>query len=444
MEDSGSRRGTKISAAGRTLPQKKMDVFSVAGDVPLHPLLPACQPGFPGAGRGDPFAQFQQQAPGRDERAPQQILGQQPHNGVCRKLGRKQIPGHRNQFHCMQAEDIEGPAAHPVQEVGQGVFTAAAQPDKEGDDPQADDAVDEDAHGAQGPLAHGHIVGGAGQDGPHRRHRHADRRRREQPGQPGLLQPAALFHDVAQIEVGHHRHALGQAEGQLPHKAGAPAQDGRDGHRAGYVPLGKGVEQDVQDDPAYGHGQQVPHGPAGEDVHPEIIGGVGQPQQKARQDLLAFGDGHLPRAEEVVVQKQMQPRRSQRRVQEGRQDAPQLLLDAFAHRPLAETVPAGYVEGGHQRLPVDEQKKTCDGQTAAQIDGIGFGRMHKDDGGHAYALEQVEHPKSVDRARFGSFHRRVLLAEIKNSFQQARRKRKDWQVIHIVPLVCTKICSNLV
>src|SRR5699024_8928453 len=110
-------------------------------------------------------------------------------------------------------------------------------------------------------------------------------------------------------------------------------------------------------------------------------------QQKAGQDLLALCDGVRPGAEEMVVQKQMQPCRGQRRVEEGGQDAPQLLLDAFADGALAETETAGYVESRHQRFAVDEQQKAGDAQPAAQVDGIGFSCVYKDDGGHAYAFE---------------------------------------------------------
>ena len=67
----------------------------------------------------------------------------------------------------------------------------------------------------------------------------------------------------------------------------------------------------------------------------------------------------------MVVQKQMQPCCGQRRVEEGGQDAPQLLLDAFADGALAETETAGYVESRHQRFALDEQQKAGDAQPAA-------------------------------------------------------------------------------
>ena len=173
---------------------------------------------------------------------------------------------------------------------------------------------------------------------------------------------------------------------------------------------------------------------------------MGQAQQKPCQHLFAFRDGRRPGAETVVVQNQMQSRCGHGRVQKGRQNAPQLLLHAFAHRPLAEAVAARYVESGHQRLAVDKEQKTGDRQPAAQIQRIALRCVDKDDGRHAYAFEQVKHPEGVDGTRFGSFHQRGPPRRTEIEFLPAgpAKKGRIGRFYTSHQYFTSKICSNLV
>ena len=95
----------------------------------------------------------------------------------------------------------------------------------------------------------------------------------------------------ADIEVGHYHGTLDQAEGQLPHKARAPAQQDAACHSPWNIALREDVQDHIQQHPAYHQRQQIPHRPAGEELLPEILGRVGQAQQKAAGDLDRLADG---------------------------------------------------------------------------------------------------------------------------------------------------------
>ena len=54
------------------------------------------------------------------------------------------------------------------------------------------------------------------------------------------------FGKVAKVQVWRDHRALDQAEGQLPYKAGTPAQQGGTAHRPRDVPLREDVQDNVQ------------------------------------------------------------------------------------------------------------------------------------------------------------------------------------------------------
>ena len=61
-----------------------------------------------------------------------------------------------------------------------------------------------------------------------------------------LIQPMLPFGKVAKVQVRRDHRALNQAEGQLPYKAGTPAQQGGTAHRPRDVPLREDVQDNVQ------------------------------------------------------------------------------------------------------------------------------------------------------------------------------------------------------
>ena len=219
-----------------------------------------------------------------------------------------------------------------------------------------------------------------------------------------------LFGKEANVEIGDDHRALDQAEGRLPHKADAPAQQRTPGHSPGNVLLREDVQDHIQQDPAHHEGQQIPHGPAGEKFLPEILCRVGQAQQKTAGDLDRLANGAGQVLERFIVDDKVQHAGEQRSIEVRLEQTFQLLLDAFADGALAEAVAAGDKESGHQRFAVDEREKRGQGQAADRLHGIKLGGMRKNDGQHTGTLEHVEHADGAGGAGLGSFHGGSFLA----------------------------------
>ena len=148
-------------------------------------------------------------------------------------------------------------------------------------------------------------------------------------GRQGLVQQMLLFGKEADIEVGHHHGTLDQAEGQFPHKARAPAQQDAACHSPWNIALREDVQDHIQQHPAYHQRQQIPHRPAGEELLPEILGRVGQAQQKAAGDLDRLADGAGQVLERLIMNDKVQHAGEQRRVSIGFEQAFELLVDAL-------------------------------------------------------------------------------------------------------------------
>ena len=166
-----------------------------------------------------------------------------------------------------------------------------------------------------------------------------------------------LFGEEAEVEVRHHHGPLHKAERRLPHKAGAPAQQGAACHGPGNIRLREDVQDHIQEDPARQQRQQVPHGPAGEELLPGIDGRVGQPQHKTARDLDGLPNGPGQVLERLIMNKKVQHAGEKGGVKIGLEQGLQLLLDALADGALAEAVAAGDEKRGHERFPVNERKK---------------------------------------------------------------------------------------
>ena len=173
---------------------------------------------------------------------------------MIRKAGGEQIPGDGDQLHRVDAENVEGIAANGLQALGKGAVEPV-QPQEQPDEQVAGRGVQQDAQRAEGPFAHGDAVGAAGEQGTHGGQRSAAQQQVQGAAGQGLVQPAVLFGQIADVQVRHDDRALGQAEGQLPDQAGAPAQQ----HTAQYRPVCVGFREDIQDavqqDPAHQQGQ---------------------------------------------------------------------------------------------------------------------------------------------------------------------------------------------
>ena len=216
------------------------------------------------------------------------------------------------------------------------------------------------------------------------------------------------FGKVAKVQVRRDRCALDQAEGQLPYKAGTPAQQGAAAHRPRNVPLREDVQDNVQRDPAHQQRQQIPHGPAGKELLPEVGGGVGQPQQKTARHLDALGQGAGQIVKGIIMNDKMQHRGEDRSVAKGLEQAFELLVDALADGAFAEAVAAGDKKGSHQRFAVDKAKKGGQRQAVRQLERIKLYGVPQHDGQHPCALEHIEHPDGADSAGLGCFHERFL------------------------------------
>ena len=62
----------------------------------------------------------------------------------------------------MDAEDEQRTTANGLDGVGDNVFHPALEPDDDGKDAQARHGIQQDAHGAEGPLGHRDAVGALG------------------------------------------------------------------------------------------------------------------------------------------------------------------------------------------------------------------------------------------------------------------------------------------
>ena len=219
-----------------------------------------------------------------------------------------------------------------------------------------------------------------------------------------------LFGKEADIEVGHHHGTLDQAEGQLPHKARAPAQQDAACHSPWNIALREDVQDHIQQHPAYHQRQQIPHRPAGEELLPEILGRVGQAQQKAAGDLDGLADGAGQILERLIMNDKVQHTGEQRRIKVRLEQAFQLLVDALVDGALAEAVAAGDKKSGHQRFAVDEREECRQRKAADRLHGVKLSGMRKNDGEHTGTLEHVEHADGAGGAGSGSFHGGSFLA----------------------------------
>ena len=190
----------------------------------------------------------------------------------------------------MYAENVQRTAAHRFQKVHNGAM-AAAEPHEQPDEKQACSTIQKDAQRPQRPLGQRDAVGGAGSKSAYGNECCGGQQPGKDLGRQGLVQQMLLFGKEADIEVGHHHGTLDQAEGQLPHKARAPAQQDAACHSPWNIALREDVQDHIQQHPAYHQRQQIPHRPAGEELLPEILGRVGQAQQKAAGDLDRLADG---------------------------------------------------------------------------------------------------------------------------------------------------------
>ena len=198
-----------------------------------------------------------------------------------------------------------------------------------------------------------------------------------------------------------HDHALREAEGGLPHQGDAPAQQHGAQHRPVYVLLGENIQDHVQEDPPQHQRQQVPHGPAGEKLLPEVGGGVGQAQHKAARDLVGLVDGVVPAAEGFIVDDQMPQCGGKGRIKVRLEQGLALLADALADAALAEAVAAGNVESRHQRFAVGKEEKGHGGDSRYITHRVKLRGVGKHDQQHADAFEQIEHSQRAGGAGFG-------------------------------------------
>ena len=123
----------------------------------------------------------------------------------------------------MDAEDEQRTAANGLDGVGNNVLHPALEPDDDGKDAQARRGIQQDAHGAEGPLGHRDAVGALG-----KKHQcgHSQRRRDHpaaQTGREGLFKDLILLGKVAHIQSRNGDHALADAKRSLPGDTDTPA-----------------------------------------------------------------------------------------------------------------------------------------------------------------------------------------------------------------------------
>ena len=294
------------------------------------------------------------------------------------------------------------------------------------DEQKAGGGIQQDAQRAQGPLAHGDAVGALGKQSSHSGQSCAAQQDVQGAAGQGLVQPAVLLGQIADVKVGHDHGPLRKAEGQLPHQCGAPAQQHDAEHSPVCVFLREDIQDGVQQHPADQQREQIPHGAGGKELLPGISSGVGQPQQKAAGHLEGLGDAAGEVMERHVVAQQMQERSAHRRDAVGLEQRSELLLDALADGALAETVAAGNEKGRHQGLTIDKREKRRERQPAGDLHGVEFGGVGQHDGDHAHALEHVEHADGVDGAGSGAFHEKgPSLRRPETGDQQAHTVKND-------------------
>ena len=340
-------------------------------------------------------------------------------------MSREQIPRNGDKLHRVDAEDVQRVAADGLQALCDGAGEAV-EPHEQADEQKAGGGIQQDAQRAQGPLAHGNAVGALGKQSSHSGQSCAAQQDVQGAAGQGLVQPAVLLGQIADVKVGHDHGPLRKAEGQLPHQCGAPAQQHDAEHSPVCVFLREDIQDGVQQHPADQQREQIPHGAGGKELLPGISSGVGQPQQKAAGHLEGLGDAAGEVMERHVVAQQMQERSARRRDAVGLEQRSELLLDALADGALAETVAAGNEKGRHQGLTIDEREKRRERQPAGDLHGVEFGGVGQHDGDHAHALEHVEHADGVDGAGSGAFHEKgPSLRRPETCDQQAHTVKND-------------------